>query len=243
MPDSPAPPATVLLVEDEASLAAGLEYNLQEEGYRVVRAADGLRALELFAEQEFDLIILDLMLPYVDGFEVARQVREVSPRLPILMLTARTTIEDRIRGLETGADDYLTKPFHLRELILRVRGMLKRKMWYSSQLEEQTVYRFGENEIDFSTLHGRSGDRPVRLTPLEAVLLRYLIVRAGVIVSKRELLDKVWQTTSEVETRTVENFIVRLRKHFEPDPSNPVHIVTVRGAGYVFHPKPETDQH
>jgi two-component system alkaline phosphatase synthesis response regulator PhoP len=228
----------ILLVEDEESLAVGLEYNLSEEGYEVIRARDGREALERFETERTDLIILDLMLPYVDGFEVARQVRERSPRVPILMLTARTTAADRIRGLETGADDYLTKPFHLRELLLRVRGMLRRKLWYQKSLEPEPEprYRFGDNEVDFSSLSCVARGKTVRLTPLEAGLLRYLVQHRGKVVSREELLENVWQTTGDIETRTVDNFIVRLRRYFEPDPSQPRYFKNVRGAGYEFRP-------
>jgi two-component system alkaline phosphatase synthesis response regulator PhoP len=228
--------STILLVEDEESLAVGLEYNLTEEGYRVVRAGDGIEALERFGSREIDLIILDLMLPHLDGFEVARRVRERSPRVPILMLTARTLPADRIRGLEVGADDYLTKPFHLRELLLRVRGMLRRKMWYQKTLEPETRYRFGESEVDFSSLTCTVRGKSSRLTPLEAGLLKYLVQNRGRVVSREELLENVWQTTGDIETRTVDNFIVRLRRYFEPDPSQPRYIRNVRGAGYEFRP-------
>jgi DNA-binding response OmpR family regulator len=227
----------ILLVEDEESLAIGLEYNLTEEGYRVIRAANGTEALQRFDSAQVDLIILDIMLPHVDGFEVASRVRERSPQIPILMLTARTSAADRIRGLEIGADDYLTKPFHLRELLLRVRGMLRRKMWYRKSLELRTRYRFGDNEVDFSSLICTAQGKTFRLTPLEAGLLSYLIQNSGRVVSREELLENVWQTTGDLETRTVDNFIVRLRRYFEPDPSQPRFFKNVRGAGYEFRPE------
>ncbi len=226
----------ILLVEDEESLAAGLEYNLLEEGYRVVRAADGRQALERFEEVAVDLVILDIMLPYLGGFEVARRIRERSPQVPILMLTARAAPADRVEGLETGADDYLTKPFHLKELLLRVRGMLRRKMWYRLSLEEHTCYRLGDREVDFASLLCTAPEGTFRLTPLEATLLRYLIRNAGRVVSREEILQNVWHVTGGVETRTVDNFILRLRKHFEPDPAEPCYFLNVRGAGYEFRP-------
>ncbi|MBN1836052.1 MAG: response regulator transcription factor [Spirochaetales bacterium] len=228
--------SVVLLVEDEESLAIGLEYNLTEEGYRVVRAADGAEALARFESEPVDLIILDLMLPHIDGFEVARRVRERAPQIPILMLTARATAADRIRGLEFGADDYLTKPFHLKELLLRVRGMLRRKQWYRKLLQKGARYRFGDNEVDFGTLECTAKGKSLRLTPLEAGLLKYLVENAGRVVPREELLKNVWQTHGEVETRTVDNFIVRLRRYFEPNPSEPRYFVNVRGAGYEFRP-------
>jgi two-component system alkaline phosphatase synthesis response regulator PhoP len=221
----------ILLVEDEENLAIALEYNLCEEGYRVVRAADGRRAQECFSSGEFDLVILDIMLPYLDGFQVAQKMRDISPRIPILMLTARAAQADKIRGLQIGADDYLTKPFHLEELLLRIRGMLKRQRWYENQ---PTRCVFGNNEIDFSSLSARSGKRSFRLTPLEAMLCKYLIDRSGRVVSQRELLQEVWQIPADSETRTVDNFMVRLRRYFEADPAHPVFFQNVRGAGYLF---------
>jgi len=227
---------TILLVEDEESLAVGLEYNLGEEGYRVIRAADGAQALERFDSEPIDLIVLDLMLPHLDGFEVARWVRDRSPQIPILMLTARTAPADRVRGLELGADDYLTKPFHLKELLLRVQGMLRRKSWYRKTLEQGARYSFGDIEVDFSSLLCTTPDTSFRLTPLEAALLKYLIENRGRVVPREELLENVWQTKAGVATRTVDNFIVRLRRYFEPDPSQPQHFRNVRGAGYEFRP-------
>jgi two-component system, OmpR family, alkaline phosphatase synthesis response regulator PhoP len=225
---------SILLVEDEESLAAGLEFNLLEQGYSVTVAADGRKALDRFASAEFDLIVLDLMLPRVDGFEVARRIREKSPQVPILMLTARTSAPDRVKGLEAGADDYLTKPFHRKELLLRIKGMLRRKAWYRSSAAASPVSRFGGNEVHFDDFTARSKGRTFRLTPREAMVLRYLIDREGKVVSREELLEKVWQVPSNLETRTVDNFISRLRKRFEPDPENPVHIKSIRSAGYLF---------
>lgn len=224
----------ILLVEDEESLAIGLEFNLQEEGYEVTRARDGREALQFYEKENYDLIILDIMLPYINGFEVAERVREKNPQLPILMLTARTRKDDRIHGLELGADDYITKPFHLVELLLRVKRMLQRKEWYVSSVNSNPVFKFGNNEINFETLVCKCGGEELRLTPHEAMALQYLIERKGKPVSRKELLEKVWHITSEVETRTVDNFIVRLRKYFEEDPSNPKYIKSVRGIGYMF---------
>jgi len=224
----------ILLAEDEENLAVGLEYNLQEEGFQVVWAADGKKALQSLDSQLFDLAILDIMLPFYNGFEIAEYIRVKFPRLPILMLTARTGFQDRVHGLEIGADDYLTKPFHLQELLARVKGMLKRKSWYGEFSEEDPIFNFGDNEVNFNDLKSRSGNRRFSLTAHEASTLRYLIVNRGRIVSRKELLDKVWQVSAEMETRTVDNFIMRLRKHFEPDPSNPIYIKSVRSAGYIF---------
>jgi DNA-binding response OmpR family regulator len=224
----------ILLVEDEESLAIGLEYNLSQEGYQVDRAADGRKAVELIASCEYDLVILDIMLPYLDGFHVAKVVREKFPQMPILILTARTGIKDRVKGLEIGADDYLTKPFHLQELLLRLQGMLKRKMWYKTLAQVAPVYRFGGNEINFENLSCITRSGKIQLTVREAMVLKYLIEHKGKVVTRMELLENVWNINSEVETRTVDNFIVRLRKYFESDPAKPVFIKSIRSAGYIF---------
>jgi two-component system alkaline phosphatase synthesis response regulator PhoP len=224
----------ILLVEDEESLAIGLKFNLTEEGYTVDWVIDGRQAVERYFSTDYDLVILDIMLPYLDGYQVAEQIRGKDPQIPILILTARTGALDRIKGLEIGADDYLTKPFHLMELLLRVKGMLKRKTWYQKATNEKPIYKFGDNQINFENLACRSGKSTFQLTAREAMVMRYLIENKGKIISRDELLEKVWSISSEIETRTVDNFILRLRKYFEPDPANPTLIKSIRGAGYIF---------
>jgi len=226
--------SNILLVEDEENLAHGLEYNLSEEGYKVTLAKDGREAIKLFDDNEFDLIVLDIMLPYYNGFEIAKHIRDKHPQMPILMLTARTQIEDRVRGLELGADDYLTKPFHLKELLLRIKGMLKRKKWYQKVVIENPVYKFGDNKINFENLKCIKGKKEFQLTSYEAMIMKYLIENKDKVVTRKELLENVWNMNPDIETRTVDNFIARLRKRFEDDPSNPKYIVSVRSAGYVF---------
>ncbi len=234
MPENDYAGSRILLVEDEESLAIGLEYNLSEEGYSVIIAADGKQALKQIYSKQFDLVILDIMLPYLDGFQVAQKIREQFPQMPILMLTARTAAKDRIRGLELGADDYLTKPFHLQELLLRIRGMLKRKRWYQLATTASPLYQFGENEVNFENLTCRAGKKDMKLTAREAMFMRYLIDNRGRVISRKEILENVWNIDSEVETRTIDNFVVRLRKFFEPNPSQPLYIKSVRGIGYMF---------
>jgi two-component system, OmpR family, alkaline phosphatase synthesis response regulator PhoP len=224
----------ILLVEDEESLGIGVEYNLTEEGYEVVWAKNGCEALELFQSQPFDMIILDIMLPYVDGFEVAKEIRKTTAQVPILMLTARTGVKDRVEGLETGADDYLTKPFHLKELLARIISLLRRKKWYQSSASDMPHYRFGENEIDFKNLTANAGEKKLNLTYHETAVMKYLIQHKNQIVSREELLEHVWGMSSKVQTRTVDNFIARLRKYFEPDRENPRYIQSIRIAGYMF---------
>ena len=226
----------ILLVEDEETLAMGLEFNLKEEGYEVTWVKDGNAALKTVFEQSFDLIILDIMLPYLNGFEVAKRIRAKYPQMPILMLTARTQAADRIHGLEVGADDYLTKPFHLEELLLRVRGMLRRKAWYQSGTPESVQFRFGPNTVNFETLVAQTAEHRFRLTLHEAMLLKYLIDHRGKVVSRIELLKNVWNINSEVETRTVDIFISRLRKYFEKNPRHPRYLKSIRGIGYMFDP-------
>jgi two-component system alkaline phosphatase synthesis response regulator PhoP len=228
------PQSRILLVEDEENLAVVLEYNLIQEGYQVSRAPDGKAALDLFQNETFDLIILDIMIPYYDGYELTGIIRKKSPQMPILMLTARTRAKDRIKGLETGADDYMTKPFHLKELLLRIKGMLKRKQWYQDVSGVASVYRFGDNEVNFDTLACKTRHMEIRLTPHEAMVLKYLVQHKSRIVDRRDLLENVWNISSDIETRTVDNFIARLRRYFEPEPTRPVYIKSIRGAGYRF---------
>ena len=225
----------ILLVEDEESLAVGLTYNLSEEGFQVHWVRDGKAAVKVIHEQSFDLIILDIMLPYLDGFQVAEQIRTTLPKIPILMLTARTRMVDKIKGLEQGADDYMTKPFNLEELLLRLKGMLRRQQWYRKSTSGHPVYTFGENEVNFENLTCRKSHQTFILTQREAMVLKYLIDHKETIVSRKELLENVWGISAQIETRTVDNFIVRLRKYFEKDPANPVFIKSVRSAGYIFH--------
>ncbi|MBN1154865.1 response regulator transcription factor [candidate division KSB1 bacterium] len=225
----------ILLVEDEESLAIGLEFNLREEGYEVDWARDGKIAIEKFNTIEYDLIILDIMLPYFDGFEIAQMIREKSARLPILILTARRETIDKLRGLKLGADDYLTKPFELEELLLRIEGMLKRKSWYRSAYEPDVSHvRFGPNEVDFTTYRCHRGDQEFQLTYMEAMILKYLVENKNRIVSRKELLKNVWHLSDDIETRTIDNFIVRLRKYFETDPAQPKYFLSVRSSGYKF---------
>jgi len=229
----------ILLIEDEESLAVGLEYNLKEEGYVVTLAEDGKQAIEKFNSGSFDLVILDIMLPYLNGFEVAEKMRERDPQIPILILTARSSLKDRLKGLEIGADDYMTKPFHLDEMLLRVKGMLRRKKWYQTKTDKNPIVRFGNYTINFANLICQSGKSEFRLTPHEAMVLKYLIENHDRIVSRQELIDKVWQIHSEVETRTVDIFMSRLRKYFEKDPKKPKYIKSIRSAGYIFCENPK----
>ena len=228
----------ILLVEDESSLAVGLEFNLKEEGYNVTWVDNGQKAVDAFEKEKFDLIILDIMLPYLNGYEVAERIRQKNRKLPILMLTAKDKVQDRLQGLETGADDYLTKPFHLEELLLRVKRMLERKSWYSEETEEDfTIYSFGCNTIDFNDFKCTSGSSEYPLTHQEVELLKFMIANEGKLLSRKEILEKVWHISSKIETRTIDNFIVRFRKYFNSDGKKHEYFKTIRGVGYIFNSK------
>ncbi|WP_155877622.1 response regulator transcription factor [Desulfuromonas sp. AOP6] len=232
------PQARILLVEDEPSLARGLLFNLEAEGYAVTHAGSGEKALDAFSRESFSLLVLDLSLPGIDGLEVCRQIREKSPRLPILILTARSQERDRVKGLAAGADDYLTKPFSLDEFLLRIKGMLRRSGWHKEELPPGDLYAFGGNEVNLQEQTATTPRGEVSLTELEIKMLRIFFDREGEILSRAELLKLVWGMTPDTETRTLDNFIVRLRRYFEPDPANPVHFLTVRGRGYRFVAQP-----
>ena len=233
----PAEPARrILVVEDDPHLAAGVVENLRAEGYEVDSAADGRRALEWLAANSCGLVLLDVMLPELDGFTVCRTLRERADNTPVLFLTARGDPIDRVRGLEAGGDDYLAKPFHLRELLLRIKAILRRWDWYqSASAAGGAVLRFGGNEVDFRAFRGRSWSGGAQeLTEKEAMILKVLAERPGEIVSREDLLERVWGYDVFPSTRTVDNFILRLRKRFERDPANPRHFLTVWGVGYRF---------
>jgi len=223
----------ILLVEDEIHLARGICFNLEQDEYRVSHVESGEEALERMQYDRFALIILDIMLPGIDGFEVCEKIRTMDTRVPILILTARTSEGDRITGLEKGADDYLVKPFNLSEFLLRVRGMLRRSAWYRPEPVEE-AYRFGDNEVFFLSYRARTAQGEIDLTDLEVKMLALFFQKEGETVTRKTLLERVWGYSLDTETRTLDNFIVRLRKYFEPDPANPVYFQTVRGVGYRF---------
>jgi len=229
----------ILLVEDELSIARGLIFNLEEEGYEVCHAVSGEKALGQFEKNQFDLVILDLTLPGIDGLEVCRTLRSRAPRLPILILTARAEVGDRIEGLAEGADDYLTKPFSLEEFLLRVRGMLKRSRWYRPEEGADSTFTFGANVVNLEERRAQTAEGEIALTELEAKMLALFFRREGEVISRKDMLAGVWDVSPETETRTLDNFIVRLRKYFEPDPSHPAHFLTVRGRGYRFRQRPQ----
>ena len=258
--------SAVLIVEDEKHLADGLRFNLEAEGYMVETVGDGESALKLLVEkrEHYDAVVLDVMLPGKDGFTVASELRQAGQFVPVLMLTARGRPEDVLRGFESGADDYLAKPFELAILIARINGLLRRREWFdldqgksaTAQNPEaaQSGARSGERPrddkpaagledeqfvfdgktIDFGALELRTGDQTMRLTLMEAKLLRHLIMHAGRVVSRKLLLEEVWGLQEDTDTRAIDNFIVRLRKYIEDEPARPTHLLTIRGVGYRF---------
>jgi len=227
----------VLVVEDDPHLAAGVIENLRAEGYEVDTVGDAQGALGWLRRQSCALIVLDVMLPGIDGFSLCRTLRAEGNNTPVLFLTARGDPVDRVRGLESGGDDYLAKPFHLEEFLLRVRAIVRRWEWYrgASATQATAVLRFGGNEVDFRAFRGRAWNgESQELTEKEAMILKVLAEHRGEIVSREDLLERVWGYDVFPSTRTVDNFILRLRKRFERDPQNPRHFLTVWGVGYRF---------
>jgi len=225
-------------VEDEEHLATGLKLNFELEGYGVHVARSGREAAALLLPpQHYDVIILDVMLPDVSGFTLCQKLRDAGNRTPVLMLTARGAVDDRVEGLTAGADDYVTKPFELAELLARVRSLLRRRSWEQSHGQPvASVLRLGDATIDFQSHRVEVAGVERQLTKLELDLLRYLAENAGRVIDRDELLEKVWKLQNYPNGRMVDNFIMRLRKHFEPDPKNPRFFLSVRGAGYKFVP-------
>jgi two-component system, OmpR family, alkaline phosphatase synthesis response regulator PhoP len=236
----------VLIVEDEVHLAIGIKYNLEAEGYEVTTVGDGQSALKLIEEnpEGYDLIILDLMLPGMSGYSVCEAIRKQQLEVPVLMLSARTLVEDRVRGYDVGADQYLQKPFELEELLSITRSLINRRsrIWGDAERTIDTVYEFGRAKINFDTYEVSVADKPVRLTTTEIKLLHYFVENEGSVVTRSALLENVWGMTHSPTTRTVDNFIMNLRKYFEEDPARPKHFLSVRGAGYRFVARGEDGQ-
>ena len=229
----------ILVVEDDAHIAEGIQFNLEQEEYQVEVAGDGRAAVERLAQsadRPFDLVILDLMLPEMSGFEVARRTRASGNLVPILMLTAKDDALDIVRGLEEGADDYLTKPFRLDELLARVRVLLRRRRWDGVETANEPLpdVEVGRSIIHFDRFAIETPEETVSLTTREVGLLRALVDREGETVTRGELLQEVWGLRPDTKTRVIDSFIVRLRRYLERDPSRPKHIVSVRGRGYRF---------
>jgi DNA-binding response OmpR family regulator len=256
----------VLIVEDELHLAKGLRYNLEAEGHAVAVVGDGESALALLlggnsksktkgrnGKQEFDAVVLDVMLPGKDGFAVASALRAARNFVPVLMLTARGRPEDVLQGFASGADDYLPKPFELPILLARLQGLLRRREWAQMgqgapvapdaaappSVPESDLYSFEGRAVDFAKLELRFKQNVIQLTLMEAELFRHLIRNSGRVVSRKQILEEVWGLREDTDTRAIDNFMVRLRRYIEDDPSRPRYLLTVRGVGYRFMPQPE----
>jgi DNA-binding response OmpR family regulator len=243
---TPPLPKRVLIVEDERHLADGLRFNLEAEGYQVSVVETGEAAIEALAAEPdgFDVVVLDVMLPGKDGFTVMSEMRQAGQYVPTLMLTARGHPDDILQGFAAGADDYLTKPFDLAILIARISGLLRRREWLSASLTAAPapppdVFIFGDKSVDFNRLELRVRAQVFPLTLMELGVLRYLIQHAGQPVSRKRMLEDVWGLREDTDTRAIDNFIVRLRRYMEDDPTRPRHVLTVRGVGYRFVAEPE----
>ncbi|MCA9562427.1 MAG: response regulator transcription factor [Myxococcales bacterium] len=231
----------ILIVEDETHLAKGLKLNFELEGYDVSLASTAREAADfMLTPTEFSAVVLDVNLPDKTGFELCQTLRKSGIFVPVIMLTVRSSPDDRVKGLEAGADDYLPKPFEFSELLARVRSMIRRTQWDTSgsdaEVETPTRVEFGEVSINFETHEASVSGEPVELTKLELDLIAYFLAHPNRVLSREELLENVWNLRNYPNTRTVDNFIVRLRKYFEPQPSKPVYFISVRGAGYRFVP-------
>ena len=236
----------VLILEDEAHIAQGIKLNLTLQGYEAKVAADGVEGLEKWRAWQPDLIVLDIMLPMIDGFSILQTIRREDEKIPVLILSARADTKDKVRGLKYGVDDYLAKPFDLEEFLLRVERLVTRKQWYvqpekkekksGCPLFEGTSYSFGTNHIDFVTSTAQCAAGQVILTEQEIALLRIFIAHKGKPLSRKMLLKAGWGYARGTTTRTVDNFIVRFRKYFEPRPKSPVYFKSRRSVGYIFEP-------
>ncbi|MDZ7880657.1 MAG: response regulator transcription factor [Saprospiraceae bacterium] len=222
----------ILLAEDEDNIRDVVKLNLEMEGYEVLEAMNGKEAVYIFQEQHFDMLILDVMMPEMSGFEVCEQIRLSNTDIPVIFLTAKDTAADRVAGLKKGADDYLTKPFTFEELLLRIQNLFKRtnKQVY----DESEVYRFGKYQVNFATFEAVGNQGAFNMTKKEAMLLKMLVERKNEVVSRNQILQFVWGYDVFPTTRTIDNFVLSFRKYFEEDPSNPQYFQSIRGVGYKF---------
>jgi DNA-binding response OmpR family regulator len=252
----------LLIVEDEPAMAGILQFNFEQEGYEVAVVGDGFRAMERFEETQpipdnemqaepFDAIVLDLMLPGMSGYEICRRIRKIDPQVPVLVLSARTLAEDRMLAFDAGTDQYITKPFELAELLNRVRNVIERHRAKAALETKQPAATSANTEkvsaqglvfprftLDLKRYELKVGEVSYTLTSRELELLKYFIEHEGTVLSRARIMEDVWEDPSDLTTRTIDNFVLRLRKYIEPDPTNPQHILSVRGAGYRFVGEP-----
>jgi two-component system alkaline phosphatase synthesis response regulator PhoP len=224
----------ILLAEDEENLRDAIKLNLEMEGYEVVCAKHGTEAVKKLEQQRFNLAILDVMMPEMNGFDVCRHIRLTDAHLPILFLTAKDSSQDKINGLKLGGDDYITKPFNLEELLLRVRVLVKHSMKGIKHESEVTSHKFGDNSVNYITYQAQGVNGAIQLTKKEVMLIKLLIDRKGEVVSRNDILQQVWGYDVYPSTRTIDNFILNFRKYFEKDQRHPVHFQSVRSVGYKF---------
>ena len=222
----------ILIIEDEEDLVKGLKLNLADEGYKIEWAPDGVEGLRMAMEESPDLIILDIMMPKMNGLEVCREIRKKGLNVPIIMLTAKGEEIDKVVGLEIGADDYMTKPFSIRELLARIKAHLRREKRTGKTVPD--VYSFSDVEIDFTHFKVRHGTKELDLTSREVEILKYFVLHVNEVVSREDLLDKVWGFDKFPTTRTIDNHILKLRKKIEQNPSHPKYILSIYGEGYRF---------
>ncbi|MGV2334002.1 MAG UNVERIFIED_CONTAM: response regulator transcription factor [Planctomycetaceae bacterium] len=237
----------ILVVEDEDAIARGLRFNFEREGYQVDIAGDGPTALELYesAQPPIDLVVLDLMLPQMSGYEICRSLRRLDLDIPVLALTARTLSEDKIQAFDSGVDQYVTKPFSLPELLSRVRNLLdkrRRHLDRATVRPTEDVVRFSDVAVDFGRFELRHRDEVHALTTREQELLRYFLEHDGVVLSRARLQSEVWKDSPEISSRSVDNFVMRLRRMIEDDPTTPRHLLSIRGTGYRFVREPAEEK-
>ncbi|MCB2231082.1 response regulator transcription factor [bacterium] len=225
---------TILLVEDDSNLSQGLILNLEAEGYQVVHVDNGNEVMSVFRDGMFDLVLLDIMLPGVDGLTICRQIRADGSTVPVLFLTARDQSDQKVEGLIAGGDDYITKPFDMAELLARLQGIFRRQAWLMAGESSGEVFEFDGRSLNYKTFEARGPGGTVRLTHKECMVAKYLVEREGEVVSRDQLLDAVWGYHAYPTNRTVDNFILKLRKIFEEDPASPSYFETIRGVGYRF---------
>lgn len=237
----------ILVVEDEDAIAKGLRFNFEREGYQVDLAGDGPTALELYesAQPPVDLVVLDLMLPLMSGYEICRDLRRLDWELPILALTARTLSEDKIQAFDCGVNQYMTKPFSLPELLSRVRNLLdlrRKGLARRSVRPTEDIVRFGNVAVDFGRFEIRHGEEVHTMTTREHELLRYFLEHDGVVLSRARLQSDVWKDSPDISSRSIDNFVMRLRRMIEDDPSSPRHLLSIRGTGYRFVREPVSEE-
>jgi DNA-binding response OmpR family regulator len=223
----------ILIIEDDVSILRGLKDNLTFEGYQVLTSTDGQEGLKLALNKHFDMLLLDIMLPGLNGYEICRRLKKEKPQLPVIMITARGSEMDTVAGLDVGADDYISKPFSIPELLARVRAVLRRS---STEEQEIETFSFGNVSLNFKKFRATVNNEQTELSSKEFAIMKYLIEHEQEVIHRHDLLEKVWGFEVTPTTRTVDNYILELRKKLETDPSNPNHIITIRGAGYKFMP-------